>query len=267
MIKKFFHSLNTAGARYLLISGQAAVVYGAATFSEDIDLWVDPDDQNWKKFRKVLSKTGARIYKLTPKLSWEFVLKGHGFHFVFPSGNMEPEWYLDVMGVVPRAGGFKHAFKRKKIYRTAWGTLPVIGIRELVELKKTRRLSDYPVISELVKVEYEKLSRKIITRQDWQWILSSSFEAEDIISYLKNRRALKIAGQSNRSCLLLCIKAVKNPSSCSAHALDAGKEIAAEIESLRLKDKMYWQPVLDDLKYLSSKQLLLPKGARLSKEV
>jgi hypothetical protein len=34
MIASFFQSLEREGVAYLLISGQAAVLYGAATFSE-----------------------------------------------------------------------------------------------------------------------------------------------------------------------------------------------------------------------------------------
>ncbi|MBI4351180.1 MAG: hypothetical protein HY550_07055 [Elusimicrobia bacterium] len=264
MIKNFFRCLNASGTRYLLISGQAAVIYGAATFSEDIDLWVSPEADNWEKFRAVLAKTGARIYKLTPELSPEFVLKGHGFHFTFPRSSGEPEWYLDVMGVVPRAGGFQPAFGRREIYRTAWGVLPVIGLRELVELKKTRRLADYPVVSELARTEYERLSRKTITAGDWRWILSSSFEAEDIIQYLKNGGARRIAGQMKRPCLAFCIKAAENSVPGAPQLSGAAREIAFEIESLRAKDRLYWQPVLDDLRYLNSKKLLLNKGDRLS---
>lgn len=260
MIKKFFHSLNTHKVRYLLISGQATVIYGASTFSEDIDLWVAPDKENWEKFKTVLSKNRARIYKLTPELLPEFILKGHGFHFTFPGMLRQAEWYLDVMGVVPRVGSFDKSWAHKKIFRTAWGVLPVIGIRELVELKKTRRLSDYPVISELVRVEHKNLSNKIISKRDWQWILSNSFEAEDIISYLKDKKALKIAKQLKRPCLAFCIKAVQNPSSYSKNIITADKEILAEIESIRHKDRLYWQPVLDELKYLNSKRLLLRKG-------
>jgi len=264
MIKNFFRSLNSSGTQYLLISGQAAVIYGAATFSEDIDLWVSPEAENWEKFRAVLAKTGARIYKLTPELSPEFVMKGHGFHFTFPRSAGEPEWYLDVMGVVPRAGGFEQAFSRREIYRTAWGVLPVIGLRELVELKKTRRMADYPVISELARTEHERLLLKTITAGDWRWILSSSFEAEDLIRFLKNGRARKIARQLKRPCLAFCIKAVENPVSGAAHMLGAAREIAFEIELLKANDRLYWQPVLDDLRHLSSKKLLLHKGARLS---
>lgn len=46
MIANFFQSLDRNGGEYLLISGQAAVLYGAATFSEDIDLWINPTETN-----------------------------------------------------------------------------------------------------------------------------------------------------------------------------------------------------------------------------
>ena len=59
MIKKFFLALNKSDIRYMLISGQATVLYGAATFSEDIDLWVAPESENWQKFVRTLQKVGA----------------------------------------------------------------------------------------------------------------------------------------------------------------------------------------------------------------
>lgn len=39
MIKKFFQALNSSNISYLLISGQATVIYGVSTFSEDIDFY------------------------------------------------------------------------------------------------------------------------------------------------------------------------------------------------------------------------------------
>jgi len=66
MIKKFFHGLNSKNISYLLISGQASILYGASTFSEDIDLWVKPQPDNWNRFLNVLASVKANTYKLTP---------------------------------------------------------------------------------------------------------------------------------------------------------------------------------------------------------
>jgi hypothetical protein len=38
----------------------------AATFSDDIDVWVEPSEENLERCRLALRKAGARYYKLTP---------------------------------------------------------------------------------------------------------------------------------------------------------------------------------------------------------
>jgi hypothetical protein len=78
MIASFFQSLETHRVAYLLISGQATVLYGAATFSEDIDLWVEPSSGNIERFQAALSAVGARYYKLTPPLEAPYFEAGHG---------------------------------------------------------------------------------------------------------------------------------------------------------------------------------------------
>jgi len=71
MIANFFRSLDRHGVEYLLISGQATVLYGAATFSEDIDLWLSPTHENSARFLAALRECSAHYYKLTPALTVE----------------------------------------------------------------------------------------------------------------------------------------------------------------------------------------------------
>jgi hypothetical protein len=94
-MEKFFDSLGKHGANYLLVSGQATVLYGAAVFSEDIDLWVEPTAGNLGKFLAALRECHARYYKLTPPVTFEFAARGHGFHFVVPVAS----WKNDTEGV------------------------------------------------------------------------------------------------------------------------------------------------------------------------
>ncbi len=180
MIKKFFRALEVNGVDYMLISGQASVLYGAATFSEDIDLWVQPTADNWKIFVKALGEVNATIYKLTPPISSEFINKGHGFHFKIPGENGGNPCFLDVMGVPPRVDSFGNCWKNVSFLHTEWGRLPVISVRDLVELKKTRRLEDYPVISNLVKIAFDTRYNK--DADELVWILQNSFNLDDIIS-------------------------------------------------------------------------------------
>ena len=88
-MRNFFHALDRRRVRYLLISGQATVLYGASTFSEDVDLWVEPQAQNWRRLLAALADCDARVYKLTPPLTAGFARRGHGFHFTLPAGSLE----------------------------------------------------------------------------------------------------------------------------------------------------------------------------------
>lgn len=91
MTKRFFRQLMTDKVRYLLISGQATVLYGASTFSEDVDIWLDHEQNNVRRFLSALRKLRARYYKLTPPMTPACLRKGHGFHFVL-TGRREADW-------------------------------------------------------------------------------------------------------------------------------------------------------------------------------
>src|SRR6266545_6510552 len=126
MIANFFRSLNQHRVEYLLISGQATVLYGAATFSEDIDLWVNPAEDNCRRLLTALRDSHACYYKLTPAPTVEHFQRGHGFHFILP-GDDEPEVFLDIMGAPPRVGSFASALVTARSMDTQWGRLPTIG--------------------------------------------------------------------------------------------------------------------------------------------
>src|SRR4051794_33307595 len=113
MIANFFQSLSRHQVEYLLISGQATVLYGAATFSEDIDLWINPTEKNRDSFLRALSDRQARYYKLTPPLTVEHLQRGHGFHFILPGET--DEIFLDVMGIPPRAGSFANSLATARV--------------------------------------------------------------------------------------------------------------------------------------------------------
>ena len=61
-MRNLFQSFKAHGLEYILISGQASVIYGAATFSEDIDIWINPANSNIKRLLKALAKCDARVY-------------------------------------------------------------------------------------------------------------------------------------------------------------------------------------------------------------
>jgi hypothetical protein len=109
----------------------------------------------------------------------------------------------------------------------------VVSVEDLVELKKTRRLSDYEVISNLVMLRVRaqpKPGRSLL-----RWAARNSFRAED-------RRAL-----------LARLGRDVTESRCR-------REIAREIARLQEEDAGYWRERLADLRALRASGRLLTEG-------
>ncbi|MEW6741257.1 MAG: hypothetical protein AB1486_00740 [Planctomycetota bacterium] len=230
-MRSLFRSFERHDLEYLLISGQASVLYGAATFSEDIDLWIRPTPRNTRRLLESLAACRARIHKLTPPIEQRFLAAGHGFHFVVPARPLPV--YLDVLGRPPRVKSFPEAKARCLVMRTMWGTLPVVAIADLILLKRTRRLSDYEVISNLVRIEVERqctLSPRVL-----RWAAKNTFRAEDRAHFLG------LLGES-------------------VALQDCRSEILHEISRHQTRDARYWSRRIEQLKRLRRSNRLLPEG-------
>lgn len=230
-MRRLFRSFDRAGLDYLLISGQASILYGAATFSEDVDLWIRPTPANARRLLVALAACGARIYKLTPPLARKNLTAGHGFHFLVP--DRPAPIYLDVMGRPPRVGSFGEARRRARILPTGWGALPVVSIPDLIALKRTQRIADYDVITALVRVAVSAEVRP--TRALLNWAARNAYRAEDRADYL--RRLGRPAG---------------------VEPLRTG--IAREMTALQAKDAAYWRRIVRDLRRMRTSGELLPEG-------
>lgn len=258
MMRSFFQSLERHGVRYLLISGQASVLYGAATFSEDVDLWIAPSSTNLRALIKALREVGATIYKLTPPLRLEHLKRGHGFHFLLPDA-FTPA-YLDIMGKPPRVSSFSAAWRRASRRNCDWGRIPVVAIPDLIELKKTRRLFDYEVISNLVKIQ---LAAGACTRPGLRWGLKNVFRIEDAQWILQRwPQSKSLVHQSGRSWLkqLLLSGGVNSDNFEEIQSL-----LSAEIAHHQHLDILYWSPVIQELRQLRRGGHLLKEGLSLDR--
>lgn len=230
-MRSLFRSFERARLKYLLISGQASVLYGAATFSEDVDIWIEPTVGNARRLLAALAARRALIYKLTPALNRRNLLLGHGFHFVVPSRPLPI--YLDVLARPPRVGSLRDASRRAVVMDTGWGRIPVVSTEDLIALKQTRRLSDYEVISNLVRIKVggqPQAQRSLLL-----WAARSTFRAEDRVDYL--RRIGRTASTDR----------------CRT-------QIALAVARLQRKDSLYWGSRIADLRRLRRAGKLLPRG-------
>lgn len=236
-MRRLFRSFDRFGVDYLLISGQASILYGAATFSEDVDIWLRPSPSNVRRLLRALASQRARIYKLTPPLTLRNLRLGHGFHFTVPRG--EDTLFLDVMAAPPRVGPFEDARRRATVMSGPFGPVPVVSVPDLVELKKTQRLQDYDVISNLASrlAGAEDVPVRVL-----RWAARNCFRAGD--------RAVLLARLGRRVSEARC---------------RAG--ILREIGRFQARDVAYWRRIVRDLRRLRREGKLLPAGLPVSRLV
>lgn len=266
MIASFFRHLEEHRVRWLLVSGQATILYGAATFSEDIDLWVEPGPENLTRLVGALRASNASYYKLTPALTADLASRHHGFHFTVPDADPNTgagaPMYLDVMGCPPRVGPFEDAAKRSRIFETHWGSLNTVAIRDLVELKKTQRPRDYPIISRLalVYLRDEATSR---SDEDLSWALDNTFSLsafkELAATYTGVGRVVE-----NRPLLRRAVEQLRREDELSP-ALEDELESRFDdlVAPLKKADRYFWRSVIEELKQLRSRGELMQEGAKV----
>jgi hypothetical protein len=261
MIASFFRHLDEHQGEWLLVSGQATILYGAATFSEDVDLWVEPSAANLRRLAAALRASAASYYKLTPPLTAEMAARHHGFHFTIPEED-GTVMYLDVMGCPPRVGSFARAHERARTFETQWGALRTLAIPELVELKKTQRPRDYPIIGRLV-LSALRDQRASVADEDLRWAAANVFGLDEfrqlVTEYPDVCRVLGAAPVLGQAA-----EQISQGRQLSEALEDALEELFdSRAAQLRKADRHFWRPVIDELGELRAQGRLMQQGARV----
>jgi hypothetical protein len=251
-MRNFFRSLDRERVHYLLISGQACVLYGASQFTEDIDLWIRPTPGDVAGLKRALGSVGARVHKLTPPLRLSFVRRGHGFHFLIP-----PDTYLDVMGRPPRVGPFAKAWRRSRRIATDWGRLPVVAPEDLVLLKQTNRPSDYEAISNLARMRVGEAPEEV---RVLDWAMRHSFDVDDLYAFARSASRHLWRWPERRSLRALRRVVLDSSALPAAVRRETALHLASELAALQERGRRYWIPILRELKELHAKGGLIPPG-------
>jgi hypothetical protein len=259
MIASFFQSLEEHHVAYLLISGQATVLYGAATFSEDIDLWLNPATENVERFRNALAAAGGRYYKLTPPLEPTFVNAGHVFHFTLGNAPGD-EVFLDVMARPPRTREFSAAFAECRHFPTEWGVLPTVGIPDLVELKKTQRLGDYPIISALTLRHLEERSAAV-SGADLAWAAANLFTIDSFFAFSQAFPQWIHSAPPGTPPSLLATASRPLDEFPDEVLAEISQWIAEAVARHQLADRLHWRKIIAELRELRAQGQLMTEGA------
>jgi hypothetical protein len=134
---------NAGRVRAVVCSGQAVVLHRVAIMSKDGDWILREDDETLSHVLGILTTHGAR-YRFGAPLDRRWLAGGWSTHFEFHVGTLRVR--TDFFTRPPRLS----PADLERLWAGAGQTdIPVVGLVELAEQKKTNREKDYAVIGEL----------------------------------------------------------------------------------------------------------------------
>jgi len=158
--QKLFSTLNKIKVRYLVVGGIAVNLYGIERATADIDLIVDLEENNLKKFLKAIKEIGLKP-KVPVKLE-DFSSKEKRKEWIKEKGMIvfslfDPKdsfFLLDVF--VEEPFDFQKVFEVREIMKAGKTVIPVVSLNELIKMKeKTDRPQDRADAFYLKKIQKE----------------------------------------------------------------------------------------------------------------
>ena len=134
-------ALNRAKARYLVIGGIACILHGYARATDDIDILIERTEENADRVLKALATLGygfARAWTATEMLKRQITVVGD-----------DPR--VDIF-TVAWSIKYAQAAPRSDTVAVAGVRIPLIGIDDLIETKRTGRLQDAADIEVLEEI-------------------------------------------------------------------------------------------------------------------
>ncbi len=152
-ILKVLSTLGRHRVRYLLMGGQACVLYGAAEFSRDTDIAVLAESENLDRLTETLGELQADCIAVPP-FTADYLVRGHAVHFRC----LHPDAYrmrIDVMSVMRGVAAFDELWERRTTLEDESGTcIEIMSLPDLVKAKKTQRDKDWPMLRRLVEANF-----------------------------------------------------------------------------------------------------------------
>lgn len=229
--------------RALLIGGQACIVHGAAEFSRDSDFVVHVSAENLKRLRRALTELEAEpIY--FPSLTARHLRRGHACHFRCGASDVRG-LRVDLLARLRGCDDFDSLWRRRmEVALPDDLRIPVIGLRDLVQCKKTQRDKDWLMLRRLVDNDI-LLRRAQPRRGQVSWWLSECRSPEILI---------ELARQSPSSARRVARKRrlIRHAVAGDGALLEAALLEEEQVE--RDRDREYWQPLRAELESMRHEQ-------------
>jgi hypothetical protein len=226
-----------SSVKCLLMGGQACVHYGAAEFSKDIDFAILSDEANLAALSQTLGKLHAELIAVPP-FERRHLENGQALHFRCTEGPAKG-MRIDVMSRMRGVAPFAELWKRRTTLTLPGGLgIEVLGLRDLVQAKKTQRDKDWPMIARLVEVHYLNHRGESTATQREFWF--RELRNADLLTLLAAEFAEEAAALAG-----------KRPAIAAALAQqDVRRALRDEEERERAADQAYWEPLKKQLEEL-----------------
>jgi hypothetical protein len=216
--------------KYLLMGGQACILYGAAEFTRDTDFCVLCDEKNLGRITAALSELKA-VRVFYPPCEIAYLQKGHACHF--ECGTRDTKGFrIDIMAKLRGCPDFQELWAKRNSIRIDDMSVPVMGLRHLVSAKKTQRDKDWPMIRRLIENDYS--SKKTPRTSDLLWWFSDCRTPGLLINLGEKHASLCRKMALKRPLLRFAL--TKN-----SDALE--KSLMEEELKERRTDREYWAPL------------------------
>lgn len=219
---------------YLMMGGQACILYGAGEFSRDLDVVLAARPEGFE--RLCASAEALRATPIAvPPLRLDLLERGHVVHLRCERADTAG-LRLDVTTRPPRIGDPSALWDRAAEVATPDGErLPVLGLADLVATKKTQRDKDWAIIGALIDADIAR-HPGAGTAQRRLW-LQEARDADVLLSLVVSDPALAAEVAAERS-------AVRAALAGNREQLEL--ELAYEQIRGRAADRVYWAPLIKE---------------------
>lgn len=225
--------------RYLLMGGQACVFYGAAEFSRDLDLVILLDDANLGCLRNALSELDASPIAVPP-LDRDVLARGHAVHFRCRRLDVSG-LRIDVMSRLRGVSSFEELWERRTTIEAEGEAINLLSLADLVQAKKTQLDKDWPMIRRLVEQAFYSTVEP--SAQSVGFWLAELRSPELLLEVAE--RYPGAASQSPRGAVQAALRQQRA-------AIE--EELGAEEKAERAADRLYWEPLREELRQLRLKR-------------
>ena len=142
--RDFISALNNNDVRYIVVGGFAVIFHGHARVTGDLDIWVEPVEENYEQLVKAFHEFHMPLFDMTKE---NFLFSDKFDVFVFGKKPVAIDIMTRVKGL-----SFKPCYERSKIFESEKLPIRILDLNDLLEAKREAgRRKDIDDIEQLTK--------------------------------------------------------------------------------------------------------------------